>query len=267
VSVLAVTLRIVKRSYVLGFGGIFLLASCMAPPTATGPEPSAPTHATHVPAQHASPAGPTRSASPHPPAAGSALAALARIPVKGRAPKTGYARAQFGKAWDDENDDPMGHDGCDTRDDILARDLRGLTFRSDGCKVATGTLHDPYTGASVPFVRGPGTSSLVQIDHVVPLSNAWQTGAQSWTARQRLDFANDPLELIPTRGAVNEEKGDGDAATWLPPKKPFRCAYAARMVAIKLKWHLWVTPPEHAALARLLGACPGQALPVEPGAV
>lgn len=244
----AVTLPGVKHVYVLGLGAVVLLASCMAPPTSTGPLPSAPT-STHA----------TR--------AGSALAALAQLPVKGRAPRTGYSRAEFGESWTDNNDELWGRNGCDTRDDVLRRDLANIVMRAGGCKVSTGVLHDPYTGVDLEFVRGPGTSSLVQIDHVVPLANAWQTGAQQWTARQRQDFANDPLELIATKGAVNEAKGDGDAATWLPPRKAFRCAYAARMVAIKLRWHLWVTPPERDALARLLQPCGALGLPTEPGTV
>jgi hypothetical protein len=242
--VLAATLHLVKRSYLLGLGAVVLLASCMAPPTSTGPLPSAP------------------GASGEP-----ALDALAHLQVKGRAPRTGYSRAEFGEAWTDDNGSPMGHDGCSTRENILARDLSQVTFRKGHCKVASGTLLDPYSGVEVHFVRGPETSPLVQIDHVVPMSNAWQTGAQTWSAQQRQDFANDPLELIATRGTVNDAKGDGDAATWLPSDRTFRCAYAARMVAIKLKWRLWATRPEHDALQRLLGPCPNQMLPIEPGAV
>ena len=237
----------VKRAYGLCLAGVVLLASCMAPPTSTSPTPSAPISSAPV-------------------AQGTALAALASVPIKGRAPKTGYARSEFGERWTDDNDETWGHNGCDTRDDILRRDLTTVVVRTGGCKVASGTLRDPYAGVVVEFSRGPGTSALIQIDHVVPLSNAWQTGAQQWTPRQRQDFANDPLELLATQGHVNEAKGDGDAATWLPPYKPFRCAYAARMVAIKLAWHLWMTQPEHDAVARILTGCVGIGLPSEPGA-
>lgn len=249
--------------YVAGLLGVMLLASCATAPPSTSPLPSAPSSS---PSAEASPAGSTRAGST-PVRGGSALAALAQIPVKGRAPKTGYARAQFGKAWADDNDEVWGHNGCDTRDDILRRDLTQVVLRAGGCKVASGVLHDPYTGKDVSFLRGPGTSSLVQIDHVVPLADAWQTGAQQWTPRERQDFANDPVELIAVEGVVNQAKRDGDAATWLPSNKGFRCAYAARMVAIKLKWHLWVTPAERAALARLLGPCGALGLPAEPGGV
>ena len=230
----------------------------MAPPTSTGPLPSAQS------TSRFSASTPVPGGAAH---TGSALAALAQVAVKGRAPKTGYARARFGESWTDDNDEVWGHNGCDTRDDVLRRDLAEVVLRTGGCKVASGTLHDPYTGAAVAFVRGPGTSSLIQIDHVVPLSDAWQTGAQQWTARQRQDFANDPLELIATERHVNEAKRDSDAATWLPPARAFRCAYAARMVAIKLKWHLWVTPAERDALARMLRPCDALGLPTEPGIV
>lgn len=237
-----------KHPYVLALGAVVLVSSCMTPPTSTGPLPTAPQ----------SPAA-VRTAS--------ALAALAHLPVKGRAPRTGYARSEFGESWTDDNDEVWGRNGCDTRDDVLRRDLTEVVMRAGGCKVSTGVLHDPYTGIEMEFVRGPGTSSLVQIDHVVPLANAWQTGAQQWTPRQRQDFANDPLELIAVKGSVNEAKGDGDAATWLPPRAAFRCAYAARMVAIKVRWHLWLTPPERDALARLLRPCGALGLPTEPGTV
>jgi hypothetical protein len=181
-----------------------------------------------------------------------ALARLAAIPVKGRAPKTGYSREQFGPAWAD-----VDHNGCDTRNDILARDLTGETFKpgTHDCVVAAGTLADKYTGKTIRFVRGAETSSAVQIDHIVPLSLAWQTGAQQITEEQRKQLANDPLNLMAADGAANSAKGDKDAATWLPPNKGFRCEYTARMTAVKAKYKLWVTQPEHDAIQGILAAC------------
>ena len=137
---------------------------------------------------------------------------------------------------------------------------------TSGCVVLSGILLDPYTGKRVTFRRGAGTSTAVQIDHVVALSDAWQTGAQYWTVAKRTDLANDPLELLAVDGRTNEAKGDGDAATWLPPNKSFRCAYVARQVAIKAKYHLWVTAPERDAIARVLATCPGQALSTDASA-
>lgn len=181
-----------------------------------------------------------------------AVARLASIPVKGRAPKTGYSRDQFGPAWAD-----VDHNGCDTRNDILARDLTGETFKpgTRDCVVATGILADKYTGATIRFVRGSDTSSAVQIDHIVPLSLAWQTGAQQISVDQRKQFANDPLNLMAADGAANSAKGDKDAATWLPPNKAFRCEYTARMTAVKAKYKLWVTQPEHDAIRGVLAGC------------
>ncbi|MCW2723157.1 MAG: hypothetical protein JWN35_78 [Frankiales bacterium] len=189
---------------------------------------------------------------------GTALAALAGLPVKGRAPKTGYSRAQFGPAWTD-----VDRNGCDTRNDVLARDLVAETFKpgTHGCVVLTGTLTDPYSGRTIAFRRGPGTSALVQIDHVVALSNAWQTGAQQLGRGTRPALANDPLNLLAVDGRLNQQKSDGDAATWLPPNKAARCAYVARQVAVKVKYHLWVTAAERAATERVLAACPAQRLP------
>lgn len=187
------------------------------------------------------------------PTAGTALAVLATIPVKGKAPRTGYDRvADFGEAWLD-----VDHNRCDTRDDILARDLVDAV-RQGSCKVTSGVLHDPYTGKTIDFVRGVQTSAAVQIDHVVALSNSWQTGAQKLTKRQRETLANDPLELVAVDGPTNQAKGDGDAATWLPPNRGYWCTYAAKQVSVKAAYHLWVTPAEHAALARILNGCPTQ---------
>ena len=184
------------------------------------------------------------------------LALLAQLPTKGRAPKTGYTRAQFGEAWTDDASVLDGHNGCDTRNDVLERDLVSVRFRrGSDCVVASGVLHDAYTGKTIEFVRGPGTSAAVQIDHLVPLSDAWQTGAQQLTRRQRTDLANDPLNLQAVDGPTNEAKGDADAATWLPPDKTYRCTYVTRQVEVKTRYHLWVTPAERDAIARVLANC------------
>ena len=182
---------------------------------------------------------------------------LATLPIKGRAPKTGYDRALFGQAWAD-----VDRNGCDTRNDTLKRDLTGITYtNSVPCKVQSGTLADPYTGTSINFLRGAATSSAVQIDHVVALSDAWQKGAQQLTTEQRTAFANDPLNLQSTDGPTNMKKGDGDAATWLPPNKGFRCEYVARQISVKATYSLWITQAEHDAMARILADCSGQLAP------
>jgi Protein of unknown function (DUF1524) len=188
-------------------------------------------------------------------ASSEALELLGGLSVKGRAPKTGYDRDEFGDGWPD-----VDFNGCDTRNDVLARDLDGEQLRGGRCVVVSGTLVDPYTSDTVLFTYGRATSDDVQIDHVVALSNAWQTGAQQLTREQRIAFANDPLNLQATIGAVNAAKGDGDAATWLPPDRASWCAYAAIQVQVKAKYGLWVTPPEHAALVRILGGCPDEPL-------
>jgi hypothetical protein len=183
---------------------------------------------------------------------------LAQIPVKGRAPKTGYSRAQFGQAWADTD-----HNGCDTRNDILKRDLSKVVFRAGthDCVVLSGVLRDPYSGTDISFVRGVATSFLVQIDHIVSLSNAWQTGAFKLSIATRTLMANDPLELLAVKGSLNSQKSDGDAATWLPPLKSYRCAFVARQVAVKAKYGLWVTKPEKEAITKILAACPKAVIP------
>ncbi len=180
--------------------------------------------------------------------------ALAALPTKGRAPKTGYKRSQFGDGW-------ARAGGCDTRNVILRRDLVNAVLGDDNCKVQAGALSDPYTGQRIAFKRGANSSGAVQIDHVVALSNAWQTGAQQLSSKQRISLANDPLELLAVDGSANQQKGDGDAATWLPSNKPFRCQYIARQIAVKKKYLLWVTPPERTAMERILASCPEQRLP------
>jgi hypothetical protein len=184
--------------------------------------------------------------------ANKALVQLESIPVKGRAPKTGYSRDEFGPAWADTD-----HNGCDTRNDILARDLTDQTFRSgtNNCVVTSGFLADKYTGTTINFVRGQDTSTDVQIDHIVSLSDAWQKGAQQLSADQRKELANDPLNLMAADGPTNSAKGDKDAATWLPPNKAFRCEYVARQTAVKARYSLWVTQAEHDAIAGLLEGC------------
>ncbi|MFZ1258230.1 MAG: HNH endonuclease family protein [Candidatus Saccharimonas sp.] len=178
---------------------------------------------------------------------------LEKLAVKGRAPKTGYVRAKFGDGW-------LLMGNCDTRNIILRRDLSGVVVGS-GCKVMSGVLADPYTGSTVTFMRGTDTSDDVQIDHVVALSNAWQTGAQLLPPDRLIEFANDPLELLAVDGNANQAKGDGDAATWLPANKGFRCQYVARQIAVKVKYSLWVTAAEKSAMQHVLASCPEQRLP------
>jgi hypothetical protein len=198
------------------------------------------------------PSGNAADASVSPADVAAAVTQLETIPVKGRAPKTGYTREAFGPAWAD-----VDRNGCDTRNDILARDLEGETFKpgTQNCVVATGTLADKYTGTSINFVRGNGTSTAVQIDHLVALSDAWQKGAQKLSADQRKQLANDPLNLMAADGPTNGAKGDKDAATWLPPNKGFRCEYVVRQTAVKAKYQLWVTQAEHDAIAGILTGC------------
>lgn len=185
-----------------------------------------------------------------------ALDALGTLPVKGRAPKTGYSRAQFGNGWQDTGN-------CDMRNYILARDMEAEVLQSDtDCRVLSGRLNDPYTGKTIMFTKGASSSALVQIDHVVALSDAWQKGAQLLSAETRATFANDPLNLLAVDGPANNQKSDADAATWLPPNKDYRCRYVARQIAVKQKYSLWVTQAESDAMKRVLHGCPGQILPV-----
>jgi hypothetical protein len=227
-------------------------AAATAPPTGTDATPAHPaaTPGVDVPGV----------ATPHqqPAFASKALQVLATLPVKGRAPKTGYSREQFGPAWSD-----VDHNGCDTRNDVLRRDLKTVALKpgTHDCVVLSGVLNDPYTAALIHFLRGKTTSTAVQIDHVVALSDAWQKGAQQLSPAQRLSLANDPLNLLAVDGPANQRKSDGDAATWLPPNKSYRCNYVARQISVKSSYRLWVTQAEHDAMARVLADCPDALAP------
>ncbi len=180
---------------------------------------------------------------------------LASLDIKGRAPKAGYSREQFGSGWAD-----IGN--CDVRNLVLKRDMHEIKLADDSCTVQSGVLNDPYTGKTIIFTRGPSTSDDVQIDHVVALADAWQKGAQYMTASVRLQIASDSLNLLAVDGPTNQKKSAGDAATWLPPNKAYRCRYVARQIAVKSKYDLWVTQAEHDAMENVLQSCPDQRLPI-----
>ncbi|MBF4581978.1 HNH endonuclease [Curtobacterium sp. VKM Ac-2865] len=239
-------------------------ATLTAEPTMPGPSrASSPTAAspaiTTSPALSAS-AAPTAPAVPAPPAPAptapqAAAAAHARdlltaLPVKGPAPATGYDRTgDFGSAWLD-----VDHNGCDTRNDVLARDLTDVV-RSGPCRVLTGELVSPYSGTTIDFVRGDTTSTAVQIDHVVALENVWRTGGQQLSQDERQALANDPENLFAVDQHSNAQKRSGDAATWLPANTAFRCTYVEHQVAIKTTYRLWVVPAERDAIERVLARC------------
>lgn len=168
-----------------------------------------------------------------------------------------YSRDYFGQAWAD-----VDRNGCDTRNDILKRDLDNVTFkpRTRDCVVMSGTMVEPYTGKQVTFQKGPH-SDMVQIDHVVALANAWKSGAAQWDDATRQDFANDPLNLLAVDGPANQDKEAKAADEWLPPNEQFHCAYVARQVAVKTKWDLWVTQTEKNAIISVATQCPNEPLP------
>ena len=191
-----------------------------------------------------------------PAATNDALTALNQLEVKGRAAKTGYSRAQF-PHWSDPD-----RNGCNARNDTLKRDLTNITYKvgTRDCKVVGGQLLDPFSGKSITF---SSTKSNIDIDHLVALSNAWQTGAAYFDKAKRTQIANDPLNLLAVDAKLNRQKGDGDAATWLPPAKSFRCEYVAAQIAVKVKYSLWLTAPEKSAMSKVLESCPDQLLPVD----
>jgi hypothetical protein len=185
------------------------------------------------------------------------LAGIPEIPARLRGHD--YRRAAFGDAWDDDNDAPGGRNGCDTRNDILDRDLVDKTYVAiTRCPtaVATGVLHDPYTDATVAFMRGNQVGAAVQIDHIVPLALAWDLGARDWPQAQRLRFANDPANLIAVEGQANQDKGDAEPARWMPPNHAFWCQYAVQFAAVLRGYQLPVDAPSATVLRDAAGTCP-----------
>ncbi|MEU5860557.1 MULTISPECIES: HNH endonuclease family protein [unclassified Nonomuraea] len=220
------------RAFTAGLAAVTMLTGCggLAAQSGGGPDPAKPDSAS----------------------VSDARKKLDKLKVKGRAPRTGFDRDAFGPAWAD-----VDHNGCDTRNDILKRDMKDETFKSGthDCIVLTGTLDDPYSGKTIKFKRGQDTSTAVQIDHLVPLSDAWQKGAQQWSPTKRKEFANDPLNLLAVDGPLNNQKSDSDAATWLPPRKAYRCAYIARQIDVKSKYDVWITDGEKSAMEGILKDC------------
>ena len=177
---------------------------------------------------------------------------LEKLEIKGRAPKTGYSRDEFYKTW-------PSIDGCSLRQRILKRELGdSATLDADKCTVISGEFDEPYTGSHLIFYEKSDLSKGLQIDHVVALSDAWQKGAQYMDKDTRYAMATDPLNLLAVDSSANQSKSDGDAATWLPSNKAFRCQYVARQVSVKYKYSLWVTQAEHDAIARILETCPNE---------
>ena len=192
-------------------------------------------------------------------ATGTAAETLNKLAVVDRPNGGGYDRDLFGfRETDDDGN------GCDVREDILARDLTDVAYVTrNGCKVKSGVLNDPYTGKVIHFTRGQNTSAAVQIDHVVALQNAWQSGAKDWNARKRMQFANDPYNLLAVDGPANQGKGSASAAYWLPTNASYRCDYVARQIGVKDKDGLSVTSNEKRAMQSVLHGCPGQEIPAD----
>lgn len=225
-----------------------------SPSVSSSSTPSATASVTPSPAQPA----PTTASAPAP-ATGDALTALNKLPVKDADTSVKYNRELFGEPWED-----IDGNGCDTRNDMLLRDLKNITVDANECTVLLGTLVDPYTGTTVNFDRSKGGGGGIDIDHVIALSASFRTGSATWDADKRLHFANDPLNLLPSGSGPNRAKGDKDASEWLPAtagNASYNCTYVARQVAVKTKYALWLTPAEKNAMDGVLETCPEEKLP------
>lgn len=198
---------------------------------------------------------PVPSAAPLDPGFGAARRMLDALPVKGWDRAQDFKRYRFGERWSDDVDVEFGHNGCNTRDDILRRDLTRIELRRGTCLVQRGVLHDPYSGDTIEFVRGPETSEAVQVDHLVSLADAWYKGARVWDDARRRDFANDPRNLLAVSAQANFDKAFRDAAGWRPANAAFECEFVARQVMVKAVYGLWVSSHEKTAMHRVLRHC------------
>jgi Protein of unknown function (DUF1524) len=189
------------------------------------------------------------------PAYDRARSMLATLQVKGWDRGQDFTRHRFGEPWSDDVNVEFGHNGCNARDDVLRRDLKNLVVRAGTCYAQSGVLHDPYTGQTIDFTRGPQTSDAVQIDHVVSLSDAWYKGARGWDDQRRRDFANDPRNLVAVGAQVNFDKAFRDAAAWLPPNLAYRCEFVSRQIEVKTVYGLWVSAREKQAMTDVLRGC------------
>lgn len=214
-----------------------LIGIVIAQPSSYTPETEADANAESAPINSSSPLATT---------------VLEQLEIKGRAPKTGYERTQFYSGW-------PNIDGCSLRQRIIKRELGDTAVLADDqCTVISGEFDEPYTGSHLVFYQKSDFSNSIQIDHIVALSDAWQKGAQYFDAAVRYQIATDPLNLLAVDSKANQSKSDGDAATWLPGNKAFRCQYIARQISVKYKYHLWITQAEHDAMARVLQTCPNE---------
>ncbi|MDT9683664.1 HNH endonuclease family protein [Streptomyces sp. TRM76323] len=190
---------------------------------------------TTAPAAQASP--------PTPVSAATARTYLGQLTVRAEGSSSGYSRDLF-PHWITQ------YDACNTREVVLERDGTGV-IQDSTCAATGGSWYSEYDGATWY------AASDLDIDHVVPLAEAWRSGANSWTTTQRRSFANDLTrpQLIAVTDNVNQAKGDQDPAEWLPSRTAYRCTYARMWVHVKHYWGLSVDSAEKSALQSVLNGC------------
>lgn len=209
-----------------------------------------------APADAHSSSGSTTPAAPQAASAADAHQLLAQLDITRRRDVPGYERDLFGDRWAD-----IDGNGCDQRDDVLLRDAVAdtvITRVADGCEhdVIAGTWVDPYTGRTLVFtdLKDSAQAQAIQIDHVVPIAEAWRSGAHAWDEDRRVEFANTLDGLLAVDGPTNAAKGDDDPAAWRP-RQDYQCAYATRWITTKHQWDLKVDRPEASALTDMLATC------------
>ncbi|KAA6215004.1 HNH endonuclease [Streptomyces albofaciens JCM 4342] len=180
---------------------------------------------------------------PEPPPVEEVLAQLGKLAVEAPHSMSGYSRAKF-PHWIKQ------YGQCDTREVVLSRD--GQSVSQDSlCRAVAGTWHSPYDGKIL------GSASKVDIDHMVPLANAWRSGADTWTTDKRKRFANDlnNPQLIAVSASSNRSKGDQSPDQWSPPNTDFWCTYSRAWTNVKYVYGASVTQPEKDKLTTMLNTC------------
>ena len=192
----------------------------------------------------------TAPGAPEPPSAAAARAMLRELEVAPAGGMAGYSREEFPHWAADGTQfgwkEPDG--SCDVRDDALMRDGLGIEIDEE-CSFTAGRWLDPYTGMTLR------ESEDVDIDHIVPLANAWRSGADAWGESEREAYANDPGVLLSVDDSANQTKGDKGPEAWRPPNADYRCEYGRRWIQVKHQWDLTVNPQEKAALEEMLHGC------------
>ena len=232
-----------------GLLALVVIAGIASPENATQETPSSSRTQTAEPTESAQSAEPTPA--PAQPAAttapqdGELAALLTQLVIEDELP-SGYDRDLF-RHWVDAD-----RDGCDARREVLILEAVVAPTVGEGCSLSGGSWYSAFDGVTT------NDPSLFDIDHMVPLKEAWDSGAHAWDSDRRRAFANDldlPQALLAVSRSSNRSKGADDPAEWLPPLVSYHCQYIEDWMVVKIKWELSVDAREFSALRSIASGC------------